>query len=80
MPGFPNFDLKTFNEVRPGIIGWALLNIACACEQYLRNGRVTDSMILVVLFQGWYSLDSLWEEVHCPMSPGRMTLTRSRRS
>ena len=62
-PGFPNFDIKTFNEVRPGIIGWDLLNIACACEQYVRIGRVTDSMILVLLFEGWYTFDSLWQEV-----------------
>jgi delta14-sterol reductase len=63
LPGFPNFDIKTFNEVRPGIIGWDMLNIACACEQYIRLGRVTDSMILVLLFEGWYTFDSLWFEV-----------------
>jgi len=62
VPGFPSFDIKTFNEVRPGIIGWPLLNIACACEQYLRFGKVTDSMWMVVLFEMWYSFDSLWQE------------------
>jgi delta14-sterol reductase len=80
LPGFPKFDLKTFNEVRPGIIGWTLLNIACACEQYLRNGRVTDSMILVVLFQAWYSFDSLWEEVRRRSLNSQNTTHCSRRS
>ncbi|EJT52206.1 C-14 sterol reductase [Trichosporon asahii var. asahii CBS 2479] len=56
-PGFPSFDIKTFNEVRPGIIGWLLLLISCACEQYVRNGRVTDSMWLVLAFEGWYVAD-----------------------
>lgn len=61
-PGFPNFDIKTFNEVRPGIILWPLLNAACACEQYIRYGKVTDSMWLVLVFEGFYSVDSLWFE------------------
>jgi delta14-sterol reductase len=63
LPLLPSLDLKTFNEVRPGIIGWALLNISCACEQYLRHGKLSDSMILVLAFEGWYCFDSLWNEV-----------------
>ncbi|RSH81588.1 erg24, C-14 sterol reductase [Saitozyma podzolica] len=62
LPFLPSLDLKTFNEVRPGIIGWALLNISCACEQYLRHGKLSDSMILVLAFEGWYCFDSLWNE------------------
>ncbi|GMK57223.1 hypothetical protein CspeluHIS016_0400570 [Cutaneotrichosporon spelunceum] len=61
-PGFPNFDIKTFNEVRPGIIGWVMLNIGFACAQYERLGRVTNSMWLVVAFESWYSIDCLLVE------------------
>lgn len=61
-PGFPNFDIKSFNEVRPGIIGWVMLNIGFACAQYERLGRVTNSMWLVLAFEGWYSLDCLLME------------------
>ncbi|KAL7421779.1 erg24, C-14 sterol reductase [Cryptotrichosporon argae] len=61
-PGFPNFDIKTFNEVRPGIIGWVVLNISCACEQYVRYGRVSDSMSLVLAFEGWYAVDCMLQE------------------
>jgi len=60
-----NFDLKTFNELRPGMILWMLNNISCMCEQMVRRGRhawPTDSMMLVVAFQGLYTLDSLWFE------------------
>jgi len=64
-PGFPNFDIKTFNEDRPGLILWPLLNISCMCEQYVKYGRVTDSMWLVVAFQLFYSADCQWFEV-CP--------------
>ena len=66
-PGFPNFDIKTFNEDRPGLILWPLLNISCLCEQYVKYGRVTDSMWLVVAFQLFYSADCQWFEV-CSLS------------
>ncbi|KZO95870.1 ERG4/ERG24 ergosterol biosynthesis protein [Calocera viscosa TUFC12733] len=69
-PSFPwadsiNFDLKTFNEVRPGLILWLLNDISCMCEQMVRRGRhawPTDSMILINLFQGLYVVESLWNE------------------
>lgn len=63
IPGFPSFDIKTFNEVRPGMILWLLLNISCACEQYVRIGKLTDSMWIVLVFEGWYVLDCLLQEV-----------------
>jgi delta14-sterol reductase len=62
-PGFPSFDIKTFNEVRPGIILWPLLNISCACEQYVRTGSVSDSMWLVLAFELFYAVDCQWFEV-----------------
>ncbi len=62
-PGFPSFDIKTFNEVRPGMILWVLLNISCACEQYVRNGKVFDSMWLVLVFEFLYTADALFQEV-----------------
>ncbi|KAE9402706.1 ERG4/ERG24 ergosterol biosynthesis protein [Gymnopus androsaceus JB14] len=59
------FDIKTFNELRPGLILWVLLNISFMCEQATRNGGfigVTDSMWLVLLFQIGYVVDSLYNE------------------
>ncbi|KAI8339954.1 ergosterol biosynthesis ERG4/ERG24 [Chlamydoabsidia padenii] len=61
-PRIQTFDLKYFTELRPGLIGWFVLNICMALKQYSNLGRVTNSMILVVLFQGFYILDALWNE------------------
>ena len=63
-PSIGSLDLKSFCEMRPGLIGWVIINISMACEQATRNGgRITDSMALIVLFQGAYVLDALYNEV-----------------
>lgn len=64
-PSIGLFDIKSFNEIRPGMILWALLDISMVCEQAVRRGgfsQVTDSMWLVVAFQCWYIADSLYNE------------------
>ncbi len=65
-PSIGSLDLKSFNEIRPGLILWVVLNIGIACEQAMRRGgltNITDSLWLVLLFQGWYTLDSVYNEV-----------------
>ncbi|KIS68056.1 putative C-14 sterol reductase [Mycosarcoma maydis] len=62
-PRIGNFDIKSFNELRPGLILWALLDISCACHQYVQlHGRITDSMALVCAFHLWYVADALFME------------------
>ncbi|KAH9924677.1 ERG4/ERG24 ergosterol biosynthesis protein [Epithele typhae] len=65
-PSIGSFDIKSFNEVRPGLILWFIIDIAMACEQAVRRGGtladVTDSMWLVLAFQGWYVADCLYNE------------------
>ncbi|KAF9350050.1 erg24, C-14 sterol reductase [Mortierella sp. AD094] len=56
------FDIKYFIELRPGLIGWIMLNFGMACKQYHDLGRITNSMILVQLFEAFYVVDSLWNE------------------
>jgi len=56
-------DLKYFCELRPGLVGWALLNLSFAWAQYQKIGRVTNSMILVNLFQAWYVFDAQSSEI-----------------
>eukprot|EP00122_Pirum_gemmata_P015120 Pgem_evm1s14126 len=56
------FDLKVFCELRPGLIGWVIINMGMALAQYEKLGYVSYSMILVNLFQGYYVLDSLISE------------------
>ncbi|KAF7368763.1 Delta(14)-sterol reductase [Mycena venus] len=62
---FGTFDLKTFNELRPSLILWVLVDISMVCEQAVRRGgfaNVTDSLWLVLLFQSVYVGDSLYYE------------------
>lgn len=64
-PSVGPFDVKSFNELRPGLILWVLINISMACEQATRRGGlryVTDSMWLVLSFQTWYVADGLYNE------------------
>ncbi|CCO32402.1 delta14-sterol reductase [Rhizoctonia solani AG-1 IB] len=63
-PTIGSFDIKSFNELRPGLILWLLCNISSACEQLTRRGTLipTDSMGLVLLFQGLYVADALYNE------------------
>ena len=65
-PSIGSFDIKSFNELRPGLILWVLVNISMLCEQATRRGgfdKVTDSMWLVLAFQTWYVADGLYNEV-----------------
>ena len=57
-----SFDWKEFCELRPGLMGWMLLNIANLQQQQSHLGYVTGSMMLVTLFQGIYVWDALYQE------------------
>jgi delta14-sterol reductase len=61
-PRWGTFDWKEFCELRPGLIGWMLLNMACLQEQYHQLGYVTGSMMLINLFQGIYVWDAVYQE------------------
>lgn len=58
-PRVGNFDWKVFCEMRPGLIGWVMINYCMMAKQYELHGTVTGSMLLVCIFQTWYVLDSL---------------------
>ena len=63
-PTIGSLDIKSFNELRPGLILWLLIDLSMACAQATRlEGRITDSMILVLFFQGLYVADALYNEV-----------------
>jgi delta14-sterol reductase len=62
-PSIGSFDIKTHNELRPGLILWMLVDISMACEQWCRlGGRLTASMVLVVMFHSFYVTDALYNE------------------
>jgi len=55
-------DLKACCELRPGLIGWAVINLGMACKQFECTGAVTPSMLLVNAFQLVYVWDALYNE------------------
>ncbi|XP_009076740.1 PREDICTED: lamin-B receptor [Acanthisitta chloris] len=63
-PRIGNFDLKYFCELRPGLIGWVVINLAMLlAEMKIHNLSVPSlSMILVNSFQLLYVVDALWNE------------------
>jgi delta14-sterol reductase len=62
LPVLGTIDLKVFFELRPGMLGWVLLDLAFIAHQYKTYGYITDSIILVTLFQSIYVFDALWME------------------
>ena len=61
-PRWGSFDWKVFCELRPGLIGWMLLNISCMGQQQAKLGYVSGSMMLLNIFQGVYVWDALYQE------------------
>ncbi|KAM8832802.1 delta(14)-sterol reductase LBR [Spinachia spinachia] len=63
-PRIREFDLKFFCEMRPGLIGWCLINFAMAFAEMKQQGldAPSYSMLLVNLFQLLYVVDGLWNE------------------
>lgn len=55
-------DIKVWAELRPGMLGWIILNLAFCVHQYDAYGYVSDSIILVTLFQSFYVIDSWYME------------------
>lgn len=55
-------DLKYFCELRPGMFMWFLINAAAAARQQALHGAVDASMWLVLIFEGYYILDSVMNE------------------
>ncbi|XP_061481038.1 delta(14)-sterol reductase LBR isoform X2 [Rhineura floridana] len=63
-PRIGNFDLKYFCELRPGLIGWVVINFAMLLtEMKVQHLNIPSlSMILVNGFQLLYVVDGLWNE------------------
>lgn len=61
-PRTAGFDWKLFCEGRPGLVGWAALDLSLAAKQYQLHGVVTTPMLLVCAFQLWYVADYFYHE------------------
>lgn len=63
-PRIGHFDLKFFFELRPGMIGWTVINLVMLLAEMKMQNRAVPSlaMVLVNSFQLLYVLDFLWNE------------------
>ncbi|KAF2269016.1 ERG4/ERG24 ergosterol biosynthesis protein [Lojkania enalia] len=61
-PIFGEVDIKSFMELRPGMLGWVILDLAFVMQQYRNFGRVTDSILLITAAQTIYVFDALYME------------------
>jgi len=61
-PRIGELDLKVACELRPGLIGWTLLNIGMAAKQIQLQGYVSAPMACVNAFQALYVWDALFQE------------------
>ncbi|KAL8667233.1 MAG: hypothetical protein Q9202_000806 [Teloschistes flavicans] len=62
IPVVGTIDIKAFCELRPGMLGWILLDLAFIAHQYKLYGGVSDSIVLITIFQSVYVFDALWME------------------
>ena len=62
-PRFGSFDFKFFCEMRPGLIGWTMINMIFLVKDYQADGQIDPSLALVAFFQALYVADALWFEV-----------------
>ncbi|MCJ1355556.1 MAG: erg24, C-14 sterol reductase [Icmadophila ericetorum] len=62
LPVFGTIDIKTFCELRPGMLGWVLCDLAFMAHQYKLCGSISDSMYMITAFQALYVFDALWME------------------
>ncbi len=62
LPLFGTIDIKAFCELRPGMLGWVLMNLAFVAHQYKVYGQISDSIIFITFFQALYVFDALYME------------------
>lgn len=62
IPLIGTVELKAFMELRPGLLGWMILNVAFAAHQHKLYGTVTPSMLITLLIQSLYVVDAAYNE------------------
>lgn len=62
-PRIGQFDLKCFCELRPGLIGWVMLDLCFLAQAYQWHNTLPWPLLLVSFFHLLYVADALWNEV-----------------
>lgn len=58
LPIFGEIDVKTWLEMRPGLTGWVLFDLAFMAKQYRTYGYLSDSIVVTAAVQAFYIFDS----------------------
>lgn len=58
VPFIGEVDIKEWCELRPGMMGWIILNCSFCAQQYRNYGFVTDSIVCITIVQALYIIDS----------------------
>lgn len=61
-PRIGSLDLKFFCELRPGLIGWVVMDWIMVCKAFQDTGSFPPNLVLVTVFQTLYVADALWFE------------------
>lgn len=61
-PRIGSWDIKLFCELKPGLLLWFLINLACLHHQYQTLGKVSDSLVLVNALEALYIFDGVLNE------------------
>lgn len=62
LPLIGEIDLKEWLELRPGMLGWIIMNCSFCAKQYRTFGYVTDSICFITVIQALYIIDSWYNE------------------
>ena len=50
-------------ELRPGLIGWAMINMSFIAQSWKQDGSPNPAVVMVALFEIFYVADACWHEV-----------------
>ncbi|TDZ29511.1 Delta(14)-sterol reductase [Colletotrichum spinosum] len=62
LPVFGEIDIKTWLEMRPGLTGWIVFNLAFCAKQYRTYGYLSDSILFTTAVQMYYVLEGQFYE------------------
>ncbi|ROW09288.1 hypothetical protein VPNG_05842 [Cytospora leucostoma] len=62
LPVFGEIDIKAWLEMRPGLTGWVLLDLAFVAQQHRNYGYVSDSIVFTTVVQTFYVLYGQYAE------------------
>ncbi|KAF2139581.1 uncharacterized protein K452DRAFT_274982 [Aplosporella prunicola CBS 121167] len=62
LPLLGEIDIKSWMELRPGMLAWILFDLAFIARQYANFGKITVSILIVTFAQAFYVFDALYME------------------